>query len=91
MPNPSNVGNDKIYELVDRTRLELKSDNLRLESKFDALADGRLAQAEAAIAKLRVKEATLSLKVYALVFIISSIWSSIVAAIALKLLGVGPK
>lgn len=81
------VSNSKIYELIDRSRLELKSDIIRLESKFDNLEAGRLTRAEQAIGKLEVKDATLNTKVYALVFIISSAWSAIITAIALYFFG----
>jgi len=76
------VTNDKIYELVNSTRLELKGDINRLEGKFDNLEAGRLTRVEQDVGKLQVKDATLSTKVYVLVFIISTAWSAIVTAVA---------
>ncbi len=78
------VSNQNIYELIDRSRLELKSDLLRLETKFDNLEAGRLTRAEAAIGKLEVRDATLNTKVYVLVFIISTVISAIVTATAIR-------
>ncbi len=78
------VSNQNIYELIDRSRLELKGDLLRLENKFDSLEAGRLTRAEGAISKLEVRDATLSTKVYVLVFIISTVISAIVTATALR-------
>lgn len=62
----SSITNDKLYELVNSTRLELKSDIVnavstvsqnqgRLEKKFDDLEAGRLTRAEGNITDLRVK------------------------------------
>lgn len=81
------VSNGKIYELIDKSRVELKGDIIRLESKFDNLEAGRLTRAEQDIGRLQVRDATLSVKVYVLVFIISSVWSAVVTAVALQLLG----
>ena len=65
------VSNDKIYDLVNSARLEIKGDVLRLEAKFDALEAGRLTRAEGDISRLQVKSATLNTKVYALVAVIT--------------------
>lgn len=78
------VSNNNIYDQIERTRLELKGDILRLESKFDVLEAGRLTKAEQDIGRLQVREATLNTKVYVLVFIISSVVSAIITAVALK-------
>lgn len=65
MPMPKSITNDKLYDLVNSTRLELKSDIVnavstvsqnqgRLEKKFDDLEAGRLTRAEGNITDLRV-------------------------------------
>jgi hypothetical protein len=82
------ISNDKIYELINSTRLELKGDIRDLAAQLQALETGRLTRAEENIGKLQVKDATLSTKVYVLVFIISSVWSAIVTAIAYWLVSV---
>lgn len=71
-----NIDNGSIYALVNQTRVEAKSDSLRLEAKLDIM--------QGQITKLRVDEATLNTKVYALVFIISSVISSLATAISLR-------
>lgn len=76
------VGNDKIYDLINATRLEIKGDVLRVEGKVDMLEQGRITNIEADVGKLKVKDATLSTKVYVLVFIISTVMSAIVTAFA---------
>lgn len=76
------VTNDKIYDLVNSTRLELKGDLRDLRQQFEQLEAGRLTRAEQNIGKLQVKDATLSTKVYSLVFIISTAVSAIMTAIA---------
>lgn len=78
------VGNDKIYDLINATRLEIKGDVLRVEGKVDMLEQGRITNIEADVSKLKVKDATLSTKVYVLVFITSSVISAIISAFALK-------
>jgi hypothetical protein len=83
----ADVSNGSIYELVDRTRVELKGDIIRLEAKFDALEAGRLTRAEQNIGNLQVREATLNTKVYVLVFIISSAVSAIMTAVAMRIFG----
>lgn len=80
------ITNDKIYELIDRSRMELKGDIIRLENKFDSLEAGRLTRAEQRIGELQVRDATLSVKVYVLVFIISSVISAIITAVSLKVI-----
>lgn len=81
-----NVDNGAIYELVNSTRVELKSDIIRLEGKFDTLEAGRLTRAEGDISRLQVREATLNTKVIALVFIISTMSSAIIYALASRLI-----
>ena len=90
------VDNGAIYELVNSTRLELKNDIVnavstvsqnqgRLEKKFDDLEAGRLTRAEANITTLQTREATLNTKVVALVFIVSTLSSAIIYALAARL------
>lgn len=86
MATPKSIDNGAIYELVNATRIELKSDIIRVENKFDALETGRLTRAEANIATLQVREATLNTKVIALVFILSATTSAIVYALAARLI-----
>lgn len=86
MANGKPISNDKLYDLVDRTRLELKGDIIRLETKFDTLEAGRLTRAEADISKLQVKDATLNTKVYFLVFIISSVMSGLITVAVSRLI-----
>lgn len=80
------VGNDKIYDLINATRLEIKGDVLRVESKVDSLEQGRITNIEADVSKLKVKDATLSTKVYVLVFIISTVMSAIVTAFVTRVI-----
>lgn len=54
MANGRPVTNDKIYELVNTSRLELKGDINRLENKFDNLEAGRLTRAEGNINSLAI-------------------------------------
>lgn len=79
--------NDKIYDLVNQTRIEINGNVQRVDSKVDALISGRLADVESDINKLKVKDATLDVKVYALVFITSTVISAIISAVALKYFG----
>lgn len=83
----SEVSNDKIYELVNSTRLELKGDISDLRRQFETLEAGRLTRAEQDIGRLQVRDATLNTKVYVLVFIISSAVSAVIAAIAVRFIG----
>lgn len=78
------VTNDRLYELVDKTRVEIMGNVSRLDSKVDALIDGRISRAEQDISKLKVKDATLDVKVYALVFITSTVVSAVITAVAYK-------
>lgn len=78
------VTNDRLYELVDKTRVEIMGNVSRLDSKVDALIDGRISRAEQDINRLKVKDATLDVKVYALVFITSTVVSAVITAVAYK-------
>lgn len=93
---PKQISNGDLYDQLTRMRVELsaqanqnraelKGDVLRLESKFDTLEAGRLTRAESNISSLQVREATLNTKVVALVFIISSVSSGIIYALAQRL------
>ncbi len=81
------VTNDRLYELINTTRLELKGDIRDVRVQFENLESGRITKLEDEVNRLRVKDATLNTKVYALVFIISSAVSALMTAVALKLLG----
>lgn len=45
----------KVYELVNTTRLELKGDIARLEQKFDTLEEGRLSRLDRDVANMQGK------------------------------------
>lgn len=83
------IGNDKIYDLINATRLEIKGDVLRVEGKLDSLEQGRITNIESDVSRLKVKDATLATKVYVLVFIISSVMSALISALVLRLVGSG--
>lgn len=83
--------NDKIYDLVNQTRIEINGNVQRVDAKVDALISGRLSRAEDDINKLKVKDATLDVKVYVLVFITSTVISAVISAVALKYFGAGVK
>lgn len=72
------VTNSKLYDLVDRTRLELKSDIIRVDTKVDLLSTD--------VNRLKEKEANLSAKVYILVSIITIVIASLISAISLRVL-----
>lgn len=55
MTNSKPVSNDKIYDLINNTRLELKGDIGSLRNQFDNLEAGRLTRAEGNINELRVE------------------------------------
>lgn len=73
-----NTSNDKIYELVDRTRRELKEDIIRLSDRLDKIDED--------VSRLRVTDATQNTKIYVLVFIVSSVVSSAIAAFVPKVI-----
>ncbi len=80
----ADVSNNRIYELIDRSRIELKGDIIRLETKFDNLEAGRLTRVEQDVGRLQIKDATLNTKVYVLVFVISSAVSAIITAVVAR-------
>jgi hypothetical protein len=55
MATPKEISNDKIYEAINSTRLELKGDIRDLRGQFDNLEAGRLTRAEGNINELRVE------------------------------------
>lgn len=79
------ITNDKLYDLVDRTRQELKGDILRVEATISTAVNGPLRAAQEDITDLKVKDATLSTKVYMLVFIISTATSALMSGLVLFL------
>jgi uncharacterized protein with von Willebrand factor type A (vWA) domain len=55
MATPKTITNDKLYDAINSTRLELKGDIRDLRSQFDNLEAGRLTRAEGNINDLRVE------------------------------------
>lgn len=49
------ITNDKLYDAINSTRLELKGDITDLRRQFDSLEAGRLTRAEGNINELRVE------------------------------------
>lgn len=84
----ASTSNDKIYELIDRTRLELKSDIVRLETKFDQLETGRISRLEEQVNRQQIQQATAATKLAVVGFITSSVVGALVTSVAFKLFGV---
>jgi F0F1-type ATP synthase assembly protein I len=80
------VDNSKLYELIDRTRLELKNDLIRLEGKFDGLEAGRLSKLEDKVNKQDTSIATAATKLAILGFIAASIVGAVVGVIIPRLI-----
>lgn len=89
--------NDKIYDLINAVRLELKADIAaqgtalattmgKLEQKFDSLEAGRLADVEKATNDLRIKQATASTKLAVIGFIAATITGAIVSTVVSKVI-----
>lgn len=55
MVDGKSITNDKLYDAINSTRLELKGDIRDLRSQFDNLEAGRLTRAEGNINDLRVE------------------------------------
>lgn len=55
MATPKSITNDRLYEAINSTRLELKGDIKDLRGQFDNLEAGRLTRAEGNINDLRVE------------------------------------
>lgn len=55
MAAPKAITNDKLYDAINSTRLELKGDIKDLRGQFDNLEAGRLTRAEGNINDLRVE------------------------------------
>lgn len=72
---------NKIYDLIDRMRLELKSDIIRLETKFDNLEAGRLTRLEDRVSKQSTTIATTATKLGILGFISASIVGAVIGAV----------
>lgn len=88
--------NDKIYDLINAVRLELKQDIStmgtglaaqvgKLDQKLDNLEAGRVANAEKDINTLKVKAATANVKLAVVGFIASSVIGAIVSTVIAKL------
>lgn len=83
---PKVATNDKIYELVDMTRRELKSDIIRVETKFDSLEAGRLTRLEERVSKGEVIQAVSGTKLALLITGITSLVSAIVTVLVNRIL-----
>lgn len=86
MANGERITNDRIYDLVNSVRLELKADINRLESKFDSLESGRLTNAEKTINELKVNAATQTTKLAILGFIGSCVIGAIISVLVTRAL-----
>lgn len=93
----ASVTNDKIYELVNSTRLELKGDITDLRKQFDMLESGRLTALERRMNDFVVAQAnkdaiadrntaTLSAKFVIIYSIVGAIFVALVTAIAYKII-----
>ena len=93
----SEVTNDKIYDLLNAMRLELKGDIRDLRQQFDTLEAGRLTRLEGQVrdiqiqdvkdqAKLREGQAVISTKVVILFTIGYTILTAILTGIFTRLL-----
>lgn len=81
--------NDKIYDLINSVRLELKQDIAsqgaalgvqigKLDNKLDSLEEKRIVPIEKDVSKLKIDSATGNVKLGALIFIGSAIVSTMV-------------
>jgi hypothetical protein len=88
--------NDKIYDLINAVRLELKADIAaqgtslaqamgKLDQKFENMEQGRLASVEKATNDLRIKQATASTKLAVIGFIAATVTGAIVSTLVSKL------
>jgi hypothetical protein len=88
--------NDKIYDLINAVRLELKADIAaqgtalatgmgKLEQKFDNLEAGRLTDVEKTANDLKIKQATASTKLAVIGFIAATVTGAIVSTLVSKL------
>lgn len=73
--------NQNVYELIDRMRVEIKGDILRLETKFDTLEAGRLTRLEDRVSRQNVSIATTATKLGILGFISASIVGALAGAL----------
>lgn len=86
MAGEVSVGNDKIYELIERSRLETKGDMARLEAKFDNLVATRVDKIEDRVNKQDVSMATVLTKLAILGFISASVIGAIIGVLVPRLL-----
>ncbi len=95
MANSRSITNDKIYDLVNSVRLELKADIVGLRSDFNNLEAGRLSQLEKKVnkfeldqarrdSKVKEEQATLSTKFLIVWSIVGAISIAIVTALAYR-------
>jgi hypothetical protein len=75
------VSNKDLYDSLDRVRIELKTDIVRLEAKFDSLEAGRLTRLESQVNKQQVNQATASTKLAIIGFIAASVIGAIISTI----------
>ncbi|WP_439946517.1 hypothetical protein [Streptomyces sp. BBFR109] len=89
--------NDQIYELINQLRLEIKGDIKAqgdamgekfesLDTKLDKVVEDRIKPIEKDVSDLKISSATGNTKLGALIFIGSSLVSSIITWIATKVL-----
>lgn len=94
------ITNEKIFDSMDRIRIELKDDIIRLENKFDVLAANRITRLENKIsdievaqakrdARLKENQATLSTKFVIVGAISLALLYGIANAVANRLLSTG--
>lgn len=86
MANGRSPSNKEVYDLVDTARKELKSDIIRLETKFDNLEAGRLTRAEHDIGKLQINQATAGTKLAIGGFIAASVVGAVVGVVVQNIL-----
>ncbi len=72
------VDNAQIYKLITDVRLEIKGDIKDVSEKMDSFVEKRFEPLEKDVGKMKVREATLSTKVYVLVFLIASTVSALI-------------
>jgi hypothetical protein len=84
--NGSKVTNDTLFTQIDRVRVELKGDIIRLEGKFDNLEAGRLTRLEQQVNQQQVYQATSSTKLAIIGFIAASIIGAIISVVVPRLI-----
>lgn len=80
------ISNERIYELIERVRIELKEDIKGVESKVDGLADGRVKDLEKRVNAQDVTQATAATKLAVVGFIAASVIGAIISVVVPRLL-----